>query len=107
MVMLHKTSRLLVVACLVTFCSAVNAEPSKQKIDLGDSEKTLIEVRGKPDSIKELKLQDRTFKTFYYKNTNTFYVIDLKIGKICEIGLGETQGYCYPCDYGPSAGTCP
>lgn len=77
-----------------------------REIDPGTTVAELIELRGEPDRINDRVERDRTFRTFYYAD-GIFYVVDLGEDIVCEQGIGESNGYCYPCDYGPSAGTCP
>jgi hypothetical protein len=91
-------------------CSSLarRQEPSgaDRWVDLGTTTAELIGLRGQPERTRDRVERDRTFRTFYYAD-GTSYVVDLKKDIVCEQGIGETEGYCYPCDYGPSAGTCP
>ena len=76
-------------------------------VDLGDSKENVIEKIGKPTDVSELRIDVKTFVTYFYQSSNSYYVIDEGPNKVCAIALGKTEGYCYPCDYGPGAGTCP
>ena len=87
---------------LGTTCIADTSE-----VDLGDSLNKLIEIEGEATKITVLVINDTKFLTYYYQASNTSYVIDAERGFICEVEIGEAEGYCYPCDYGSSAGTCP
>ena len=78
-----------------------------KNIDLGDSSEKLIKIMGKPTEVNELKIKDKIFVTYFYAKPNSSYVIDKKLNIVCELVLGKTRGYCYPCEYGPTAGTCP
>jgi len=94
--------RIGILALLANYCIA---DPAN--IELGDSLDKLIEFEGKATRVSVLTMKDKIFITHFYQESNISYVIDEESGMICEITLGETEGYCYPCDYGPSAGTCP
>ena len=87
---------------LADYCIAGQAN-----IKLGDSLDKLIEIEGEATRVSELTIKDKKFSTYFYQASNTSYVLDEESGMICEIVLGESEGYCYPCDYGPGAGACP
>ena len=74
--------------------------------NLGMTTAQLLERRGQPMRTSDRTERDRTFRTFYYADGAT-YIVDVKTDIVCEEGVGKTEGYCYPCDYGPTAGTCP
>jgi hypothetical protein len=78
----------------------------RRPAELGMSSSELIKSRGQPDRTRDRTEAGRTFRTFYYTDGTT-YVVDIDRDIICEEGIGETDGYCYPCDYGATAGTCP
>ena len=68
-------------------------------VDLGDSTEKVIEEEGKPTEVSELKIKDKTFVTYFYKTSNSSYVIDKELNMVCELALGKTDG--------PATGTCP
>ncbi|MFT7111175.1 MAG: hypothetical protein ACI843_002855 [Psychrobacter glaciei] len=93
--------------CLLLFTLAFNVSGQQAEIELGDTGESVLEKFGEPTETKEVQMKDKVFITYYYQNTNSSYVIDKKLNIVCETALGKTEGFCYPCDYGPEAGMCP
>lgn len=76
-------------------------------VELGDTAEKVVEILGAPNEISKLKTGDKTFITYYYEKNNSSYVIDVDFNLVCELALGRSEGFCYPCDYGPDKGSCP
>lgn len=77
-----------------------------RSVELGTSATELVSLLGAPSRTQDRIAGDRTFRTFFYPNDLTL-VVDLTADVVCKVSVGETDGYCYPCDYGPGAGKCP
>jgi len=97
--------RYLIYLLLVSL--AFNAFSQQAEIELGDTRESVLEKLGEPTETKEIEMRDKVFITYYYQNTNSSYVIDKNLNMVCELAVGKTEGFCYPCDYGPEAGMCP
>ena len=78
-------------------------------LDLGVLEADALRILGHPDETKSMTMADGvTFTNHIFVEDNTSILIDSRDGIVCEIAVvGASDGYCYPCDYGPSAGSCP
>jgi len=81
------------------------AEVDARSIELGTSTTELVSLLGAPSRTLDRSAGDRTFRTFFYPNNLTL-VVDLTTDVVCKVSVGETDGYCYPCDYGPGVGKC-
>ncbi len=103
--MSEPTMRNLIYLLLATL--AFNVSAQQEDVDLGDTGESVLAKLGEPTEIKEIQMKDKVFITYYYQNINSSYVIDKKLNIVCEAALGKTEGFCYPCDYGPEAGMCP
>lgn len=103
--MSESTMRIFICLLLVTL--AFNVSGQQTEVELGDIGESVVEKFGEPTEVKEIQMKDKVFFTYYYQNTNTSYVIDKKLNMVCEVALGKTEGFCYPCDYGPEAVMCP
>jgi hypothetical protein len=89
-------------------CSALppRAAPDARTVELGTSAAELVALLGAPRRTQDRTAGNRSFRTFYYPN-DLSCVVDLTTDVVCKVSIGETDGYCYPCTYGPGAGTCP
>ncbi len=92
---------------LLAGCAATHLDEAS--VELGISEERLFQILGTPDRTVSKTMADGvTFTNHVFLKTNTSVLVDSRHGTVCEIGVvGSTDGFCYPCDYGPSAGTCP
>lgn len=103
--------RLAIGIVVVSAALGCAAQPSSRAgvdaraIELGTSATELVSLLGAPDRTRDRIAGDRTFRTFFYPNDLTL-VVDLTTDVVCKVSVGETEGYCYPCDYGPGAGKC-
>ena len=93
--------RLLTTILAVSIFSIAKAE----EVKLGDSTEAMLSSMGSPKEIRELTLGSKVFRTYIYDTAT--YVVDSDREIVCEVSTGDTTGYCYPCDFGPMAGTCP
>jgi len=82
------------------------ASPNARSVELGTSAAELVALLGAPRRTQDRTAGNRSFRTFYYPN-DLSCVVDLATDIVCKVGIGETDGYCYPCTYGPGAGKCP
>jgi hypothetical protein len=100
------------VSVVMTAALGCAAQPDSQagvdarSIELGTSTTELVSLLGAPSRTRDRSAGDRTFRTFFYPNDLTL-VVDLTTDVVCKVSIGETDGYCYPCDYGLGAGKCP
>jgi hypothetical protein len=82
---------------IVTFISGCDENPTR--VELGMSTSELIEVKGTPLRISKCTLQDKIFTAYFYQNPESSYVVDSETDMVCELGIGRTEGFCYPGDY--------
>ena len=77
-------------------------------IPSGSTEADALRILGQPDSTTTMTMADGvTFINHIFLGYDRSILIDSRDGSICEIGIvGSSDGYCYPCSYGPSAGQC-
>jgi len=86
---MNKIIAFVFMVVLSKFClsSAINMK-------LGDSEDKLYEIEGDATQVADLTINGKTFNTYFYKATNTSYIVDKELKTICKISQGEVSGAC-------------
>ena len=86
---------------------AISAFAQQGSVGLGDPRESVLDRWGVPAEVKEIRVKEKVFITYYYRKIDVSFVIDKNFNIVCEMALGKTVGVCYPCEYGPGVGTCP
>lgn len=86
---MNRTITLVFIIVISNLClsSAIN-------MNIGDSEDKLYEIEGDATQVTELTIKDKTFVTYFYKATNTSFIVERKLKTICKISKGKVNGAC-------------
>lgn len=63
-------------------------------VQTGQTLEFLLASEGDPTEMKSLAGKDYYLNSYYYRDTNTSYIVNTETGYICDDAMGKHTGYC-------------